>query len=173
MSYLVFQNRVNLRDQFPKYFDNPIRLVTSPCCIVETEAIGPELYGALQILKSCHIHKCPHGEVPISAGKCMKSLCGAEHVRKVKGDAKEDVQGDKEPAPDVFRFIPGTQDSGLRRQLRQLAGVPLVYLKGAAPTFERPSQSSQDAAVEKGAKKLEVVHYQKEILDRMKAEVGA
>lgn len=50
-------------------------------------------------------------------------------------------------------------------------GVPLVFLRGPAPMFEKPSKRTLEKAENKTAKQLQVVDYQKEILDQLKQSV--
>lgn len=143
---------------------------------MEAESLGPELYGAVQVLKTFLVYKCPHSEESISAAHCVKSMVGQKLApQKSKSSNSEVPESPDVPAPsrsnDPIRFIPATQDHYLRKQLRQLPGTPLLYLNGPAPHFERPSLVTQEVAKDKSVKKLEVITYQKEILDRMKDEV--
>ena len=54
-----FQNKVNIRDQLPKYLGE-VKLLTTKCCIMECEKLGSEIFGATVILKQFGIHKCGH-----------------------------------------------------------------------------------------------------------------
>lgn len=40
---IVFQNKINLNDQLPKYFGAEIKLLTTACVIIETEKLGKKL----------------------------------------------------------------------------------------------------------------------------------
>ena len=42
------------------------------------------------------------------------------------------------------RFVIATQDTELRRRLREIPGVPLIYLNRAVPVLEKQSQASID-----------------------------
>lgn len=154
-----------MREQFPKYFDASVKIYTTPCCITEMEKLGPELYGALQVLKTCPIQKCIHAESPVAAANCIKFMAQRKH--KSKGDKSST----KEEREDNISFIIASQDNKLRKHLRNIPGIPLIFLHGPTPTFERASATTSTAAKVQTAKKMEVVEYQKEILTRMKEEV--
>jgi len=38
--YTYFQNRVQLREDIPKYLGGDVKLLTTQCVILETEALG-------------------------------------------------------------------------------------------------------------------------------------
>ena len=43
--------QINIKDQMPKYIGQEVKLLTTKCAIIETEKLGPELFGATKILK--------------------------------------------------------------------------------------------------------------------------
>ncbi len=147
--YLYSQVKVNIRDQLPKYLDGAVKLLTTPCIVIETEKIGQEVYGALQILKQFPIHKCSHLDKPQDASACILSM-----VKPVNPN----------------RYIIATQDNVLRESLRRIPGVALLYLHGNAPTIEKPSERSIQYSEGKNLEKLELLDYQKEILTKMKTD---
>jgi U3 small nucleolar RNA-associated protein 23 len=157
---------VNLREQLPKYLDGQVKLVCTACTLAETEGLGPELYGALQVLKTFAVTKCHHpgDKAVVSAPKCILSM-----IRKAKAkDKNEDGDDKREDGEVVTRYIVATQDFGLRVALQELPGVPLIQLFASAPALEKPSGISYKFVEDKTMKKMEVMDYQKEILDHMK-----
>lgn len=40
--YEALKSKLNIRDQIPKYFDNDVKLLTTPCIINETERLGKQ-----------------------------------------------------------------------------------------------------------------------------------
>ena len=68
------------------------------------------------------------------------------------------------------RYIIATQDMKLREKLRQIPGVAILHLYGNCPTLEKESYASAQYAKEKTAERLQILDYQKEILDNMKHE---
>jgi len=146
----ALNTKVNIQDQLPKYLNGPVKLLTSPCIVTETEKIGPQVFGALNILKQFGTHKCTHTRTPAEADKCILSMVTPLNPN---------------------RYIVATQDSTLRDRLREIPGVAIIYLHRNAPTLEKPSDASVAYAEELSLKKMEVMDYQKDILDNMKKAI--
>jgi len=139
--------KVNIQDQLPKYLNAQVKLLTTPCIVIETEKIGPQVFGALNILKQFPTHKCSHTSRPEPADECILSMVASLNPN---------------------RYIVATQDGTLRDRLREVPGVALLYLHGNAPTLEKPSEKTMSHAAEQNLQRSEVLDYQKEILDAMK-----
>jgi len=142
--------KVNIQDQLPKYLNAQVKLITTPCIVIETEGIGPQVFGALNILKQFPTHKCSHSSRPEAADQCVLSMVGSANPN---------------------RYIVATQDPTLRDRLREVPGVALLYLHGNAPTLEKPSEKTMAFAADQSLQRTEVLDYQKEILDAMKKSV--
>ena len=112
--------KVNIREQIPKYLGE-VKLLTTKCCIQEVEKLGPSLFGATTILKQFALHKCGHDDNPLPAVDCIKSMIGKDNKS---------------------RYIVASNDGTLRGELREVPGVPLIYLHTSAPTLEKPSNVS-------------------------------
>lgn len=112
--------KINIREQMPKYLCDDVKLCTTVCAIAETEKLGPALYGATLVVKQFFVLKCGHEKKPITAANCFHSM-----VRKKNLD----------------HYIVATQDPDLSERLRDLVGVPLLYLFNAI-TLEKPSEKS-------------------------------
>jgi U3 small nucleolar RNA-associated protein 23 len=65
--------KINIRDQLPKYLGE-VKLLTTKCCILEVEKLGPNVSGAAMILKQFPVHKCGHEDAPKPAFKCLRSM---------------------------------------------------------------------------------------------------
>lgn len=146
--FFDFQTKVNLREQLPKYLDSEVKLLTTPCIVIETEKVGKEVYGALQILKQFAVHKCGHEESR-KATACIGWMVKPNNPN---------------------RYVVATQDVALRERLRKVPGVALLYLHGNAPTLEKPSEKSVQYANCKNMEKMEVLDYQKEILGQFRKD---
>jgi len=146
-----------MAEQLPKYFDSQVRLLTTPCALIETEKLGPEVYGAVQVLKSLQLYKCPHAETPVHATKCIKFI-----VKQFLKPGQENCE----------KFVIASQDNQLRSHLRKLPGVPLLHLSGCVPSLEKPSEANRQYEEKMETKKLEVLNYQKEILTDLKVKSG-
>ncbi|XP_001600591.1 rRNA-processing protein UTP23 homolog [Nasonia vitripennis] len=124
-SFAALENKFNINEQFPKYFQAEVKLLTTQCVILETEKLGPKLYGAMLIVKKFAVHKCGHEKQPVSGSKCLRSMVGSNNPS---------------------RYLVATQDRLLQDQLRKVPGAPIIYLHGKAPTLEPPSQISREFA---------------------------
>lgn len=116
--------KVNIREQLPKYLGD-VKLLTTKCCILEMEKLGPSVYGALTILKQFPLHRCGHDDEPRPAIKCLKSMLGTDNPS---------------------RYFVVSQDKDLRERARKVPGTPVMYLHHSAPTLERPSDMSEASA---------------------------
>lgn len=152
-AFAALENKFNIQEQLSKYFQAETKLLTTPCIILETEKLGSfnkAVVGAMQIVKQYAIHKCGHEKQPITGAKCLRSM-----IKK------------NNPS----RYIIATQDRDLQDRLRKMAGVPLIYLHGKAPTLEAPSEASQKYA-EKAKKNLGMSTREKENIETLKKEAG-
>ena len=80
MLFFVFiQNKFNIREQLPKYFQAEVKLLTTQCVILETEKLGSKLYGAMLIVKQFAVHKCGHEKQAIAGSKCLLSMISSNN----------------------------------------------------------------------------------------------
>ena len=106
-------------------FSGEVKLLTTKCCIQESEKLGSDLFGATVILKQFGIHKCGHDNENKPAAKCLKSMIGQSNTN---------------------RYFIATQDSDLREKCRKIPGTPIMYLHHCAPVLEKPSEMSAKQA---------------------------
>ena len=50
--------------------------VTTACVLAEARSLGPDLLGAVLVLKRFQQRHCSHGQSPVLAADCIKSLVG-------------------------------------------------------------------------------------------------
>ena len=141
--------KVNIREQLPKYLGD-VKLLTTKCCIMECEKLGPELFGATVILKQFGIHKCGHDETPKPAFKCLKSMVGDKNTN---------------------RYFIATQDADLRTKCRKIPGTPVMYLHHSAPILEKPSEMSETFVHDVIDERMKVTSEQKRI-ENLKRQAG-
>nr|AEE61660.1 unknown [Dendroctonus ponderosae] len=141
----ALNNKINVANDVPKYLQSEVKLITTPCAIMETENLGPKLNGALAILKNYVVHKCGHERRPVTGSACIGSMVSGENSS---------------------HYIVCTQDRDLQEKLRNLPGVPLLYLHTKTPVLEQPCEVSLQRAQEKASvvncTELEKVHKMKE-----------
>ncbi|XP_043285486.1 rRNA-processing protein UTP23 homolog [Venturia canescens] len=126
-SFAALENKFSIQEQLPKYFQAETKLLTTQCVILETEKLGPKVYGAMLIVKQFAVHRCGHEKNPTSGTKCLLSMIGKDNPS---------------------RYLIATQDRELQDRLRSIPGVPLLYLHGKAPTLDPPSHTSRNHAGE-------------------------
>lgn len=149
----ALENKFNIHDQLSKYLQSEVKLLTTPCIILETEKLASfskAVSGAMQIVKQYSLHKCGHEKHSISGTKCLLSM-----VEKNNSS----------------RYIIATQDRELQDNLRNIPGVPIIYLHGKAPTLEAPSRSSQEYA-ENTRKGLGMTEWERENMNVLKEAAG-
>ncbi|KAI1718830.1 fcf1 domain-containing protein [Ditylenchus destructor] len=119
----ALQNKINLREQMPKYFMNEVNIVVTNCILKELEALGKEVGGALAICRQFNVVKCPHNP-PRTAADCIRRL-----ARRSKKEERA-------------KYFIGTQDDALLQSLRELGGIPLMSVKYNSILLEKPSRES-------------------------------
>ncbi|XP_053988703.1 rRNA-processing protein UTP23 homolog [Hylaeus anthracinus] len=152
-AFAALENKFNIQDQLSKYFQAEVKLLTTPCIILETEKLGSfskAVSGAMQIVKQYPIHKCGHEKHFITGTKCLQSMVGKNNSS---------------------RYIVATQDRELQDILRKIPGVPIIYLHGKAPTLEAPSQASRKYA-ENIRKELGMSSWETENIKTLKEAAG-
>lgn len=92
------------------------------------ENLGPKLHGALLILKQYVVHQCEHKSKPITGSKCLLSMLGSNNSK---------------------HYILATQDRDLQNKVRNVPGVPLLYLHVKTPVLEQPTEASVKYARDK------------------------
>jgi len=139
--------RGNLSEALKTHFSNEVKIVTTGCCITELEEIGMRwVFHATNILKSFQLFRCDHKRA-VSAGECIKSMVA-----------------DGNP----HHLIIASQDHNLRTELRNIPGVPLVYLYGNAPVLEKPSRMTESFTERLADGKTDLSNHQLKIIQELK-----
>uniref|UniRef100_A0A915EH12 rRNA-processing protein UTP23 homolog n=1 Tax=Ditylenchus dipsaci TaxID=166011 RepID=A0A915EH12_9BILA len=138
----ALQNKINLREQMPKYLAEEVHMVVTNCVLQELEKLGSTVYGALAICRQFTVAKCPHKPAR-TASECIKHLARRS---KTKDHAK---------------YFIGSQDDNLLLNLRDLGGIPLMSIKFNTILLEKPSNESLNG-VQKSKDELEKVKELKE-----------
>jgi len=125
----ALQNKINLREQLPKYLGTGVEIFTTKCVLEELKLLGNELYGALKICENFEVVKCPHNPIR-TAASCMERL------------------GRRSKNPTHQKFIIASQDEQLLFNLRDFGGVPLMSIRFNAICLEKPSKESENVQKE-------------------------
>ena len=143
----ALQNKINIKEQLPKYLDAEIQLLTTECVLNELESLGGALYGALVIAKRFKTRKCGHRE-HVPATECVSHLVGEANEK---------------------RYFVASQDKQLRNALRKIPGVPLLYINYNCIVMEKPSFVCVKKANEVQTARTEPTDHEREKLERLKA----
>lgn len=137
-----------IEEQLKNYLQLELRLLTTPCIIIEAENLGSKFTGVTTKLKSFQLNKCGHERNPISGADCIQSL------------TKEN------------RYIIASQDRDLQEWIRRQIGIALLYLHNVVPTLEEPSEASRKFVDERSRKSVLVTNFEGEQLKLMKKKQG-
>lgn len=137
-----------IEEQLKNYLQLELRLLTTPCIIIEAENLGSKFTGVTTKLKSFQLNKCGHERNPISGADCIQSL------------TKDN------------RYIIASQDRDLQEWIRRQIGIALLYLHNVVPTLEEPSEASRKFVDERSRKSVLVTNFEGEQLKLMKKKQG-
>lgn len=139
----ALQNKINLKEQMPKYLQGEIEIVTTKCVIDELEQIGVPVAGALSICRHLTIDVCPHQPCK-PAADCIVHLA-RRAVTKTK-------------------YIFGTQDGTLTDTLRKVVGTPIVYIKYNSILLDQISEKTKSMSERSESEIVRVKELKKRIL---------
>ncbi|KAI5621494.1 rRNA-processing protein UTP23-like isoform X1 [Silurus asotus] len=145
----ALKNKIQIKEQLPKYFMGEVQLCTTKCALKELETLAKDLYGAKLILQRFQVRKCKHKE-PVAASECLLSMLGGTNAH---------------------HYFVATQDRELTTALMAIPGVPLIYIVLNTMVLDKPSACSVKhvEAVQLG--ELVSPHYQQS-LQSLKTEQG-
>ncbi|KAK3511647.1 hypothetical protein QTP70_014581 [Hemibagrus guttatus] len=145
----ALKNKIQIKEQLPKYFMGEVQLCTTKCALKELETLSKDLYGAKLILQRFQIRKCKHKE-PVPASQCLLSMVGQTNAH---------------------HYFVATQDRELTTALTEVPGVPLIYIVLNTMVLDKPSVCSLKyvEAVQLGEL---VSPHQQQSLQSLKAEQG-
>lgn len=135
-----------MANDVPKYLQSEIKLITTPCAIIEADNLGPKLNGALAILKNYVVHKCGHERRPLTGSACVVSMVSGENSSHYMVCTQDrDLQEKLRSLPGEYRnfYLDGAN--------RFSSGVPLLYLHSKTPVLEQPCEVSLQRAQEKAS----------------------
>ncbi|XP_047239595.1 rRNA-processing protein UTP23 homolog [Girardinichthys multiradiatus] len=117
----ALKNKIQIKEQMPKYLMGEVQLCTTNCALKELEIIGKQLYGAKIILQRFQVRKCAHLKNPVPASECLLSML-------------------EETNP--HHYFVATQDHAVTAGLKKIPGVPLLYIILNTIVLDKPSQTS-------------------------------
>ncbi|XP_062846629.1 rRNA-processing protein UTP23 homolog [Trichomycterus rosablanca] len=145
----ALKNKIQIKEQIPKYFMGEVQLCTTKCALKELETLSKDLYGAKLILQRFQIRQCKHKE-PIPASECLQSMLGERNPH---------------------HYFVATQDRDLTAALMKIPGVPLIYIVLNTMVLDKPSDCSVKHVEAAQLGELVNPHHQQSI-QNLKAEQG-
>ncbi|KAJ3045520.1 hypothetical protein HDV00_009175 [Rhizophlyctis rosea] len=97
--------------------------MTTQCVYAELRKLGSDYTGAALNAKRFEKRRCTH-QPAIAAADCLREIIGETNK---------------------FNYCVATQDTGLRAQLRNIPGTPLIYINKGVTILEPPSHATLDA----------------------------
>ncbi|CAG9802837.1 unnamed protein product [Chironomus riparius] len=146
--FAAIKNKLLIEEQLKNYIQMELRVLTTPCMIMETDKLGHKFIQVSKKLKSMQLNKCGHEKNPLTGSECIKSL--------VKDN----------------RYIIATQDRDLQEWIRKQIGIALLYLHNVVPTLEEPSLATRNYIDRKSKKSLNVSSFEGEQLVQLKKKEG-
>ncbi|XP_041483793.1 rRNA-processing protein UTP23 homolog [Lytechinus variegatus] len=148
---MALQNKINIKEQLPKYLGGEVQLTTTNCILKEAEALGKAVYGAYVILKRFQVRRCGHKDKAVSAFKCVMSMIADSNKN---------------------HYFIATQDPDLSSLVHRTPGTPLLYLHFSAIVLEKPSVTSTAAASSMTSKKINPSEFEKSALKKLQGADG-
>ncbi|KAG5682852.1 hypothetical protein PVAND_012174 [Polypedilum vanderplanki] len=146
--FAAFKNKFMIEEQLKNYLQIELRLLTTPCMIIETEKLGPKFIPVVNKLKTIQLNRCGHEKNPISGADCIKAM------------VKEN------------RYVIATQDRDLQEWIRKQIGIALLYLHNVVPNLEEPSLATTKFINRKSKKSANVSNFEGEQLKQIKKKEG-
>ena len=115
---------LDLQERLEKLLGTPkVRVMVTHCACTELKSMGPACEESALRATTMMRQKCGHSD-PVGAGECIETLVGATNRH---------------------RYVVATQDISLRKRLRRIPGVPLIYLNRTNLVLEPPSRDTHVA----------------------------
>lgn len=110
--------------------------VITQCCMARLYSGGAEAQSAVDLAKTFERRKCNHWQTKDTDDECIAGIVGDDNR---------------------FRYVVATQSVGLRKTLRKVPGVPLVFEKRAVVLLEPASDASVGRRTEVNTLSLSVL----------------
>ncbi|KXT01194.1 hypothetical protein AC578_593 [Pseudocercospora eumusae] len=108
-----------------------IKPMITQCCIrhLYNEPASPEKDAWISVAKDAERRRCGHHELeePLSALECIESVVDPKHTGNNK-----------------HRYVVAVQDDQVRRKMRKVVGVPLVYIARSVMILEPMAHATQE-----------------------------
>ncbi|KAM4027230.1 rRNA-processing protein UTP23 homolog [Anomaloglossus baeobatrachus] len=117
----ALKNKIQIKEQLPKYLMGEVQLCTTGCVIKELESLGKELYGAKLIAQRFQVRSCAHFQSAVSGSACLLSMVADDNSH---------------------HYFIATQDQELSSAVKKFAGIPLMFIIQNTIVLDKPSPKS-------------------------------
>jgi len=118
---VALENHLFVRELLPKIVSATTQEYVTRCIVEELRNKGPVYSGAVLIAKKYQYRQCNHSS-PVPSHVCISELIGSNNPH---------------------RYVVATQNEELRKSLRLIPGVPLLYINYNQILFEPISESTK------------------------------
>jgi U3 small nucleolar RNA-associated protein 23 len=142
--------KIFVREELPKFLQDKAYMVITSCIFKQLKKLGDQYSGAALMGKRLQRIVCPHegDEEGVSAEECILTIA--------KGKVK---------------YVMAIQNYGLRKELRQIPGVPLLYINPRKLlTMEDISHISKNYNIQELEKHLSVPEEEKKLCEDTQEE---
>eukprot|EP00245_Coleochaete_scutata_P011444 TRINITY_DN4243_c0_g1_i1.p1 TRINITY_DN4243_c0_g1~~TRINITY_DN4243_c0_g1_i1.p1 ORF type:complete len:327 (-),score=81.75 TRINITY_DN4243_c0_g1_i1:466-1446(-) len=133
----------NVEESLSKVLGSHLKAMVTRCVTSELRRLGPAFNTTTKVALRMHLAKCMH-EKPVLAADCIRAM-----ISESKGE----------------HFFVASQDLELRKHLRKVPGVGLVFAKRDTVVLEPPSDASQNAARTVETKRLGVTDEERRLIE--------
>ncbi|KAI8139319.1 Fcf1-domain-containing protein [Fennellomyces sp. T-0311] len=117
------KQKIDVNVEFQKTFQDPTLHFITECSVQELRRNGGGSFEAQQIAKQFERRRCPHTHAPIGSAECVLQVVGPTNEHN---------------------YCVASQNESLREKLREIPGIPLVYVKAHMVIMEMmPKKTKQ------------------------------
>lgn len=119
---LAQRHQVDLKRKLEQILGNEVRLMVSGCVMnalkVQSKAGEAAASSTHNMARSLELRRCRHEKEPKTVGECFKTLIGDDNP---------------------FHYCVATASEELKKTVRSVAGIPLLYFERVFPLLEAPT----------------------------------
>lgn len=145
---ISLKKKFDIKTSLEKFLNEKVRLIIPSCIFKELQLIEDKIPGILKLISQYKIEECNHNQLdPIT---CIRNYIGKKNRDK---------------------YFVATQDDFLRKQLRKIPGVPLIFFDQNMLLIDKLSPSSLEASEKRENLKEAPQKKEQKILNEKKNEV--
>ena len=145
---ISLKKKFDIKTSLEKFLNEKVRLIIPSCIFKELQLIEDKIPGILKLISQYKIEECNHNQLdPIT---CIRNYIGKKNHDK---------------------YFVATQDDFLRKQLRKIPGVPLIFFDQNMLLIDKLSPSSLEASEKRENLKEAPQKKEQKILNEKKNEV--